>query len=72
MLFGHETPLIPAKPAAKPAWEQSHPCPNCGRTMQLSRSAAHSGGITGFNSYGCAECGLWTTESDEAAYIRRR
>ncbi len=37
------------------------PCPNCGRTMQLTRSAA-DGGMSATQSYGCAECGLWTTE----------
>jgi hypothetical protein len=36
------------------------PCPNCGRTMQLQRSAADSAGICEIHSYGCAECGLWT------------
>jgi predicted RNA-binding Zn-ribbon protein involved in translation (DUF1610 family) len=38
------------------------PCPNCGRTMQLTRSTADTSGITEMRSYGCAECGLWTTE----------
>jgi C4-type Zn-finger protein len=38
------------------------PCPNCGRTMQLTRSTAHTGGICEIRNYGCAECGLWTTE----------
>ena len=50
--------------AAKPQWRQPYPCPNCGRTMQLFRSAAHSGGISDIRSYGCAECGLWTSDFD--------
>ena len=40
-----------------------HPCSNCGRPMQLSRSAADSGGICAVVSFGCAECGIWMTES---------
>ena len=44
---------------------QSHPCPNCGRTMQLTRSTAHTGGISGLRSYGCAECGIWSAESED-------
>jgi predicted RNA-binding Zn-ribbon protein involved in translation (DUF1610 family) len=36
------------------------PCPNCGRTMQLRRSATDTAGITEIQSFGCAECGLWT------------
>ncbi|HEY2535141.1 MAG TPA: hypothetical protein VGJ20_45785 [Xanthobacteraceae bacterium] len=38
------------------------PCPNCGRTMQLTRATAHTGGISELRSYGCGECGLWTSE----------
>lgn len=45
---------------------QSHPCPNCGRTMQLTRSTAHTGGISGLRSYGCAECGIWSAESEDS------
>ena len=37
------------------------PCPNCGRTMQLRRSTADTGGVSEIHSYGCGECGLWTT-----------
>jgi hypothetical protein len=40
-----------------------HPCSNCGRPMQLTRNGAHTGGITAVVSYGCAECGIWMTES---------
>ncbi|MGA7791077.1 MAG: hypothetical protein WCA56_23240 [Xanthobacteraceae bacterium] len=40
-----------------------HPCPNCGRTMQLTRGTAHTGGISDVQSYGCAECGIWTVET---------
>jgi predicted RNA-binding Zn-ribbon protein involved in translation (DUF1610 family) len=50
-------------PFARPQWRQVHPCPNCGRTMQLYRSTAHTGGISEIRSYGCAECGLWTSDS---------
>jgi hypothetical protein len=55
------------KPHHNP-WEQAHPCPNCGRTMQLTRSGATSSGVSGFHSYGCygcAECGIWAMEADE-------
>jgi predicted RNA-binding Zn-ribbon protein involved in translation (DUF1610 family) len=38
------------------------PCPNCGRTMQLTRSTADTCGISEIRSYGCGECGLWITE----------
>lgn len=48
-------------PLSKPQWRQAHPCPNCGRTMQLFRSTAHTGGISEIRSFGCAECGLWTS-----------
>ena len=58
MLLSRETTNL----FAKPQWRQDHPCPNCGRTMQLVRSAADSGGISGICSYGCAECGLWTSD----------
>ena len=47
-------------------WEQPHPCPNCGRSMQLSVSRGHSSGISGFHSYACGECGLSMMEADEA------
>jgi hypothetical protein len=30
--------------------------------MQLFRSAAHTGGISEIRSFGCAECGLWTSD----------
>ncbi len=46
-------------------WERAHPCPNCGRTMQLTRSVATSGGISGFHTHGCGECGIWAMEADE-------
>lgn len=49
-----------------------HPCPNCGRTMQLTRSTAHTGGISGLRSYGCAECGIWSAEDgDEEVGVER-
>jgi hypothetical protein len=67
MLIIREAPQI----RVTSVWEQPHPCPNCGRTMQLSRSAAHSGGISGYHCYGCGECGLWTTEADDVGYRRR-
>jgi len=57
MLLSRETQAF-----ARPQWRQAHPCPNCGRTMQLFRSAAHTGGISEIRSYGCAECGLWTSD----------
>jgi len=38
------------------------PCPNCGRTMQLTRSTADTGGISQIRSFGCGECGIWTSE----------
>jgi DNA-directed RNA polymerase subunit RPC12/RpoP len=41
------------------------PCSNCGRPMQLARNGAHSGGISAVVSYGCAECGIWMTESTD-------
>jgi hypothetical protein len=56
MLF-HETSRFPRD--HRPI---SLPCPNCGRTMQLTRATAHTGGIPELRNYGCAECGLWTTE----------
>jgi hypothetical protein len=31
--------------------------------MQLTRGTAHTGGISDVQSYGCAECGIWTMES---------
>ena len=37
------------------------PCPNCGRPMQLRRSTADTAGVSEIHSYGCGECGLWTT-----------
>ncbi len=46
------------------------PCPNCGRTMQLTRSTADTSGVSEIHSYGCGECGLWTTadvKSDRTA-----
>jgi len=41
------------------------PCPNCGRPMQLRRSTADTAGVTEIHSYGCGECGLWTTADVE-------
>ena len=58
MLLSRETPEL----LGRPQWRQAHPCPNCGRTMQLFRSAAHTGGISEIRSFGCAECGLWTSD----------
>ena len=43
-----------------------HPCSNCGRPMQLTRNGAHTGGVSAFVSYGCAECGIWMTESADS------
>jgi len=40
-----------------------HPCSNCGRAMQLTRNGADTDGISAVVSYGCAECGIWKTES---------
>jgi DNA-directed RNA polymerase subunit RPC12/RpoP len=42
-----------------------YPCSNCGRPMQLARNGAHTGGISAVVSYGCAECGIWMTESTD-------
>ena len=61
--------MLPARetqPFMKPRWRYPHPCPNCGRTMQLNRSVADTSGISGIESYGCAECGLWTTDFEDA------
>ena len=40
-----------------------HPCSNCGRPMQLTRNGADTCGLAAVVSYGCAECGIWVTES---------
>lgn len=52
-------------PRGREPLEVAHPCPNCGRTMQLTRATAHTGGISETHSYGCAECGIWTTADVE-------
>jgi hypothetical protein len=33
--------------------------------MQLTRNGADTGGISAVISYGCAECGIWMTESTD-------
>lgn len=43
----------------------SHPCPNCGRSMQLTRATADTGGISEVRSFGCGECGVWIAESTD-------
>ncbi len=38
-------------------------CPNCGRSMHLTRITPATIGVPGLRTYGCGECGVWVTEA---------
>jgi hypothetical protein len=38
-------------------------CPNCGRPMHLARITRGAGGAQDVRTFGCGECGVWTTEA---------
>jgi predicted RNA-binding Zn-ribbon protein involved in translation (DUF1610 family) len=38
-------------------------CPNCGRSMHLTRTTSRTGGLPELRTYGCGECGVWVTEA---------
>jgi hypothetical protein len=38
-------------------------CPNCGRSMHLSRSAPRPEGLTDLRVYRCGECGVSLVEA---------
>jgi DNA-directed RNA polymerase subunit M/transcription elongation factor TFIIS len=41
-------------------------CPNCGRSMHLTRTTPRSGGLPDVRTYKCGECGVWaTTAADD-------
>ena len=39
------------------------PCPNCGRSMHLTRTAPRTGGLSDLRTFSCGECGVWSTEA---------
>jgi predicted RNA-binding Zn-ribbon protein involved in translation (DUF1610 family) len=60
-MFLHETARFSSERLPRDRFPVDLPCPNCGRTMQLRRSTADTAGVSEIHSYGCGECGLWTT-----------
>lgn len=44
-------------------------CPNCGRSMHLSRVSPGSGGFCDVRTFGCGECGVWMTEAADDGHI---
>jgi hypothetical protein len=38
-------------------------CPNCGRSMHLTRITPANDWRTGPADHGCGECGVWVTEA---------
>ena len=39
------------------------PCPNCGRSMHLTRTTPRTGGLADLRTFSCGECGVWSTEA---------
>jgi hypothetical protein len=42
-------------------------CPNCGRSMHLTRSAQRPCGLPDLQTFGCGECAVWVTEAAHEA-----
>jgi predicted RNA-binding Zn-ribbon protein involved in translation (DUF1610 family) len=39
-------------------------CPNCGRSMHLTRIKLGTGGLPDMGTFNCGECGVWVTKAD--------
>jgi hypothetical protein len=39
-------------------------CPNCGRSMHLTRITLGTGGVPDLGTFNCGECGVSVTEAD--------
>ncbi len=39
------------------------PCPNCGRSMHLTRTTPRTGGLPDLRTFSCGECGVWSIEA---------
>jgi len=53
---------------AAPTNERAAPiCPNCGRSMHLTRTIPGIGGLVELRVYSCRQCGVSLTEADEPA-----
>jgi len=39
------------------------PCPNCGRSMHLTRTTPRTGGLPDLRTFSCGECGVCSTEA---------
>jgi predicted RNA-binding Zn-ribbon protein involved in translation (DUF1610 family) len=50
-------PAAPRQRRIRPA------CPNCGRSMHLTRTTARSGGLSDLQTFACGECAVWTTRA---------
>jgi hypothetical protein len=42
-------------------------CPNCGRSMHLTRIAPRASGLPDLKTYNCGECGVWLTAAAPSA-----
>jgi transposase-like protein len=45
--------------------QTNHPCPSCGKYMQLKRVIPGLGGLPQIRVYSCQFCGVSLTEADE-------
>jgi hypothetical protein len=39
------------------------PCPNCGRSMHITRVTPGTGGLPDLETFRCGGCGIWLTEA---------
>ena len=46
-------------------------CPNCGRSMHMTRMTQGTGGLPDLGTFRCGECGVWVTEPASEQYGQR-
>jgi hypothetical protein len=44
-------------------------CPNCGRSMHLSRITAATDALPDLRTFRCGECGVWLTEAADDGLV---
>ncbi len=46
-------------------------CPNCGRSMHLTRMTRGTAGAPDVGTFNCGECGVWVTDAAGEQFGRR-